>query len=125
VIGIAEQIPDPLIAVLVGDLGIPLLRRGMGTGAEDARPGGEHGRAQRAEGRGDLTGGGQHVGDQLDLAGVQLSVHAAVHLSHRGHHTVGAVDQPTGQGIDEEQLLLDSDGERRAGAELMVEIRHR
>ena len=47
--GVAEQVADPLVALLVGDLRLALARRRVGARPEQARPGGEHRAAQPAE----------------------------------------------------------------------------
>jgi hypothetical protein len=39
---VTEQVTDPLVAILVGDLRLPLLSRRVGSRAENARARGDH-----------------------------------------------------------------------------------
>ncbi len=111
--GIAEQLADLLVALLVGDLALALLGRGMRAGAEQPDAGREHAGAQRCERASGLAGGRADVGDQLDLRGVQLALDFAGDGPEPALHGGRGVDLATAERIDEEQLLLDAD---RVGA---------
>ena len=75
---VAEQVADALVALLVGDLGVALGGGGMRAGAEQPRAGGDDGPPQPVERVDRRAGAVADLGDQLDLAGVQLALHRPV-----------------------------------------------
>jgi hypothetical protein len=60
---------------------------------------------------------GADAGDQLELARVQLALHGPLHVTDALLHGGRRVDLRPGDRIDEEQLLLDPDGEGLARPE--------
>jgi len=65
-------------------------------------------RAERLYG---LAGTATDTGDQFDLTGMELSLDRSVDLIQSGQHRTGRVRLSPGDRIDEEQLLLDTEGE--------------
>jgi hypothetical protein len=122
---VAEQEADALVTVLVGDRRLALTGGRMGPGPEQARPGGQHGAAHLGQ-----LGGGRpdavvDARDQLNLAGVELALDRPRHLVEAVEDRAGGVDLAAVDGVDEEQLLLDPDGERVAGPEpVLLAARH-
>jgi hypothetical protein len=79
--------------------------------SHERRSGGARGgacRAQRLAGRGGVAAGWRA---QLDLSGVRLVSGGPLRAAHRRQHLVGARSEQVRLGIDEQQLLLDADGE--------------
>jgi hypothetical protein len=90
--------------------------------AEQPGAGREHGAAQLREAFDDLARAGADIGDQLDLARVQLALDLALLqqcealLDGRRRVRLASAD-----GIDEEQLLLGADGVRRSRVECVLD----
>src|SRR6185503_17729134 len=93
-------------------LGVVLGRRGVRARAEHSRAGRDDRAAEPAERPDRLAGAVADVRDQLDLARVQLALDGAVDRAEPVEDRPGGVRLPTGDGVDEEQLLLDADRER-------------
>jgi hypothetical protein len=112
--GISQQVVDALVAGPVGDRCITLAGRGMRARPEQAGTGAEHGLAQAAEQADRLGGVAAHVGDELDLAGMQLALNGPLHRAEALLHRLRRVHLASCQRIDQEQLLLDAQRERHA-----------
>jgi hypothetical protein len=116
------QRANPLVALLVGDLGLAFGCRWVRARAEQPGAGCEHGAAELRETCDDLACAGADVGDQLDLARVQLALDLALRercealLDGRGRVRLAPAD-----GVDEEQLLLGADGVRRSRVECVLD----
>lgn len=116
--GVAEQGADQLVALAVGDLGVALLGRRVGSGGDQARARGEHRTAQAVQHPDRLGRVLAHVGDQLDLAGVDLDLDlAAVRQLEPVQHVIARVHEPPRVGVGQEQLLLNAERVRLALAE--------
>jgi hypothetical protein len=89
----------------------------MGARAEQADAGGQHRAPQLSERRGRLGRRTAHRADELDLAGMQLTLDLARRLADALGDRSRGVDLGAAQPVDEEQLLLDPDGERALVAE--------
>ena len=121
--GVAQEVADLLIAGLVGDLGAALERARMGAGAQQAGPACAGGAAHVGE-RGDrLAGGRAHLRDELDLAGVKLLLECSRAVGGVFQHRLRGIDLRPRHRIDEEELLLDAERERAAGAEVRIAAR--
>ena len=108
---VAQEVADALVALLVGDPGRALGRGGMRARAQEAGARRQHRPAQPAQGADGLAGVPAHVRDELDLAGVQLLLDATVDVAEPRHDGGRGIGLLTADGIDEEQLLLDSERE--------------
>jgi hypothetical protein len=109
---IPEQVTDTLVALLVGDIRVALHCRRMRPRTEQTRAGREDRTAHPGERCGGFARALAHVGDELDLAGVQLTLYRPSDrpepLLYRGR----GIRLMARDGIHEEQLLLDADGKR-------------
>jgi len=83
---------------------------------EQTGPGLDHRAAQAIEREDGLAGAATDVRDQLDLAGVQLPLDGALDRPEPLQYGRRGVDLPSRDRIDEKQLLLDADRERRLRA---------
>ena len=119
--GIAERLPDALIARPVGDLRVPLDRRGCVPPPIRPAAGlrGRRAAARRADRPASPTRRAD-VGDQLNLAGVQLALDPPAGGAHALEHGRRGVDLGAGHRVDEEQLLLDAEREVFASAKGVV-----
>jgi hypothetical protein len=115
--GVAEQVADALVALLVGDLGVAFGGRRMGTRAEQPCAGVDDGPPQAVEHLDRLRRAGADVGDELELTRVQLALHRALHGPDPLLDGGRRVDLRPGRRIDQEQLLFDPDRERTARPE--------
>ena len=118
--GVAEQIADALVALLVGDLGLAFGRTRMGARAEQPGARVDDGAAQAIERVDRLRRAGADVGDELELARVELALHRAAHVTDPLLDRRRRVDLRAGDRVDEEQLLLDADREGLARPEGVV-----
>ena len=120
--GVAEQLADSLVALLVGDLGGAFGCRGVRARAEQPGAGREHGAAELCETFDDLARAVADVGDQLDLTRMQLALDLAL-LERREALLDGRrrIRLAPADGVDEEQLLLGADGVRRGRVERVLD----
>ena len=89
--GVAEQVADALVALLVGDLGLAFGGRRMRARAEQPRARVDDGPPQAVEHVDRLAGAGADVGDELELTGVELALHRAAHVPIRSWTAVDAL----------------------------------
>jgi hypothetical protein len=119
----AQQAADHVV-----DRGVPRVgvvrrvaegRRGVQAAAQRRRARRRHRAAQRPEVVVRLGGVGADGGDELDLRGVGVGLHAAGALGQdeRVEHPDALVREREVRPAGEQQLLLDAEGERGAGAE--------
>ncbi len=108
---VAEQLADPLVALLVGDRRIAFAGRRVGARAEQPGARGDHRGAQLGECLDRLSGRAADVRDQLDLTGVQLALDGPRDRAEPRLHRRGSIRLTARHGIHEEQLLLDPNRE--------------
>ena len=94
---------------------------GMGPGGEDPRAGPQHRAPQLSELADRRADAHVDVGDQLDLAGVELTLDVAVARAQPGQHGGGGICLAAADRVDEEQFLLDAERERLSAAKLVLE----
>jgi hypothetical protein len=85
-------------ALLVGDRSFALTCGGMRAGCDDSRPGLEHRATQLADRSDRRTRAVMDVGDQLNLAGMQLAFDRARHPAQPLEHRGRTVRQISGEG---------------------------
>ena len=104
---ITEEEVDPLVALLVGDHRLPLEARGVRARAKDPRARAGHRPPELPKLTHRVRSRRVNVGDQLDLARMQLALHLTLKLGKPLEHRRRAVRLTARDRIDQKQLLLD------------------
>ena len=119
---IAEQLPDALIALLVGDLRLTLDRRRMRPRAEQPRPRLENRPAQTTQLTDRLAGAAADIRDQLHLTSMELKFDRSVNRTKPFLYRSRRVRLTAAEWINEEQFLLNADRERLSRTERVVDL---